>query len=872
MLLAILALGMTQFDLRSPAGLAYDSEGVLYVSWMDSNVITVHRGIDEVRRIGEGLNSPRGLAFDQVGRLYVADSGSHRVLVFDRGGALLRTIGGEGSGDGQFRSPFDVLVDDRGNLIVADTFNNRLQIFDAEGRHQRTFGTLGDQPGQFREPAGLAFSSGLLYVAGGWNGRVDVFAYDSRALTLTHVRSLQGFWVCGDVAVLTDGSMVAVDRNNGWVGRWDKDANEVKRFTGGSYGLFRHPSAVVQTPTGELAIADTGNDRVLFLDTNFTDVSRPLLARMTSSFATVEWRTAPEDESPKLALFRRAAKHNGEHAFQREVTAVGKQGAALASVGNLEPGSGYIVRPTSALVRSIGGSVEAGRLRPLAFATQPREGEKTILNLPIAVIVRTDIWNPEGSGGRTDRGAPPGESYLEYVRKEFEDARLFYFVNSHCRVNLEYDWYIYTEPLTTNQERPLNANEDEILKTKGKVRRDYVALVVVDVERRFDPTRNAYYLQGSGGGTWGAHWNGMNKPADPAHCSFLGGSDLAWLMTHEFHHALDSMFEQSGYEEYPFNHFGDYRVGGYNGPFGEHWDGNAYILRVWPEQAWFYCLFGYVSTTRDRDNDGVPDDDPSLPIDERRWGSDPARVSTAGDGISDLGRLMFSNWVPATLESVNNAHVDLIRPDPRRTDQSGLGTPDAAKKEPCIPWLEEIPSGSPDLSKSLEDEPAWSAQRGRFRREQFEGRAYMTWDETGLYLALSFSERPLEFQITTDFTGDGFFAGQDNYVLTIDCRGERATIKSFHVLNGAQNRWPFADVELVPRDTIRLVSSFESLRSQVRIKLPWHLKSGLTCRPGDVYRFAFTFLVRDGVNQWNGDRIHVSAFEPYKMLPMRLAR
>lgn len=872
MLLAVLALGMTQSALEAPAGVAYDAEGLLYVSWMGSNVITVHRGVEEVRRIEGGLSAPRGLAFDDAGRLYVADSGSHRVLVFDRSGSLLRTLGGEGTADGQFRAPYDVLVDARGNIIVADTYNNRLQFFDGEGRHLKTFGALGDQPGQFREPAGLALSNGSLYVAGGWLGRVDVYDYDARTLSPTFRRSITGFWVCGDVAVLADGSIVALDRNNGWLGRWDKDGNEVKRFGGGSYGLFRHPSAVVQTPSGELAMADTGNDRVLLLGADFADVSRPLLARLTPSSATVEWRTAPEDESPSLSLFRRADRHNGEHVFQRQVAAVGKDGAASGSVGRLEPGSGYVVQPQSALVRSIDGSGESGRLRALAFATEPREGEKTILNLPIAVVVRTDIWNPEGSGGGVERGAPPGEEYLDYVRKEFEDARIFYFVNSHCRVNLEYDWFVYTEPLTAGQERPRSANEDEILQTKGKTRQDYVALVVVDAERRFDPARKAYYLQGSGGGTWGAHWNGIGKRSDPAHCSFLGGSDLAWLMAHEFHHALDSMLEQSGYEEYPFNHFGDYRVGGYNGPFGEHWDGNAYILRVWPEQAWFYCLFGYVSTTRDEDGDGVPDDDPSLPFDERRWGSDPARASTAGDGISDLRRLMFSNWGPATLESVNNARIDLLRPDPRKTDQSGLGIPDAEKREPCIPWLEQIPFGSPDLSKSLADGPAWSSKRGRFRREQFEGGVYMAWDETGLYMGFSFAQKPIEFQITTDLVGDGFFAGQDNYVLTIDCRGDQASVKAFHVLNGAQNRWPFADTELVPLDSLRVESSFEPSWSQVRIKLPWHLKSGLTCRPGDTYRFAFTFLVRDGVNQWNGDRLHLSAFEPYKMLPMRLVR
>ncbi len=864
-----------QVNQTAPAGLAEDAKGRLYVSYAGSNEIAVHEGSLIRRRLHPPVKGPRGLAFDASGRLYVADSGNHRIAVLDENGTLLFSFGGEGAGPGQFRTPYDVLVDDLGTVIVADTFNSRLQFFDSEGHHRKSFGSLGEEPGQFREPAGLALVNGVLYVANGWNGRVDLFRYDPQTLDLQFLRSIPGFWVCGDVAVGKDGAIYALDRNNGWIGKWDRDGNELKRFGGGNYGLFRQPSALLALSDGRVAVADTQNNRVLLLDPEFTDLFRPRVDRVGREGATIRWeaRTAPvlqpafqgverpasygaSPTGPRIGFYGALPRNSGETRFQ-------------TTFHGLEPGTGYYYWIFTDQVPVLPPAER--RARVFAFATEPNPGKRTILNLPIAVIVRTDVWNPEGSNGE-QRGAPPGPEYLRYVKKEFEDARLFYFVNSHCRVNLQYEWYVYEEPLTRGEPWPEAAGEDALLRQRGKTRQDYVALVVIEAERRYDPARKAYYLQGSGGGTWGAHWNGLEERSDPAHCSFLGGSDLAWLMTHEFHHALDSMFEQSGYEEYPFNHFGDYRVGGYNGPFGEHWDGNAYILRVWPEQAWFYCLFGSVSTTTDRDNDGVPDDDPSLPFDEKRWGSDPTKASTAGDGITDLRRLMFSTWVPATLDSVNNARANLVRPDPHKTDQTGLGIPDSQKREPCIPWYEEIPFGSPDLSRSIADEPAWGEKRGRFGTQDFEGGAYMTWDETGLYLALSFSTKPAEFQITTDFLGDGFFAGQDNYLLTVDCRGNEAKIKSFSVLNGAQNRWPFNDTELVPVQSLEVASDFRPTWAQVRIKLPWHLKSGLTCREGDVYRFAFTFLVKEGINQWNGDRVHISAFEPYKMLPMRLVK
>jgi DNA-binding beta-propeller fold protein YncE len=857
-----------------PAGLAEDPNGRLYVSYAESNEIVVYQGERIRDRWNPPLSAPRGISFDPGGRLLVADAGHHRIVVLGTDGKILLTFGAEGSQDGQFRSPSDVLVDPLGNVIVADTFNNRLQIFDLQGNHRKTIGTLGDNPGQFREPAGLALAEDVLYVANGWNGRVDLFRYDAKSLEIQFLRSITGFWVSADVAVGKDGSLYALDRNNGWIGKWDRDGGELRRFDGGNYGLLRQPSALHALRDGRIAVADTGNDRVLLLDPEMTDLLRPRVDRITRNSATILWETRTDlNRQPAFQVIQRPTSHATIlNAEGRDADAVRKAETGKryeTTLQNLKPGTGYYFWWTADSIRVL--EPAPNRSRVFAFATEPTPGQKTILNLPIAVIVRTDVWNPEGSNGAS-RGAPPGEAYLRYVEQEFEDARLFYFINSHCRVNLQYEWFVYDLPLTRGEPWPDSANEDALLRERGRERGDYVALVVVDAERRYDPTRKAYYLQGSGGGTWGAHWNGFGEKSDPAHCSFLGGSDLAWLMTHEFHHALDSMFEQSGFEEYPFNHFGDYRVGGYNGPFGEHWDGNAYILRVWPEHAWFYCLFGSVGTTADRDNDGVPDDDASLPFDEKRWGSDPSKISTAGDGITDLQRLMFSHWVPATLDSINNVRCDLIRPDPRKTDQTGLGIPDSQKREPCIPWYEEIPFGSPDLSKSIADEPAWREKRGRFGTEGFEGGAYMTWDETGIYLALSFSNKPAEFQITTDFLGDGFFAGQDNYVLTVDCRGSRATIKSFGVLNGGQNRWPFNDTSLVPVQSLQIESDFQPTWAQVRIKLPWHLKSGLTCREGDVYRFAFTFLVKDGVNQWNGDRIHISAFEPYKMLPMRLVR
>lgn len=898
-----------QAGLYGPAGLAYDAEGRLYTSWSGSNLITVHDSSDkEIARWDSGLNQPRGLAVGRDGRVYVCDTGNHRIVCFNPDGTVNRVWGKQGKGDGEFSSPYGIFVDESGHVLVADTYNSRIQWFDADGKFLKKVGEDGPGREQFHEPAGFAYKDGLLFIASGWNSRIDVYHYNPETMDFRHVGGDQddrendrgiiwGFWVCGDVAILKDGSLVGIDRNNGWIGRWDAEdyKKELKRFNGGNYGMLRNPSAVIAAPDGWIAIADTGNDRVLMLAPELEDLFRPLITNISQTSAFFEWRSADPESSDSLLLKSRGLDHNGSP-MEESTHGPYIAGAGIGKSGlrDLAPGTGYVFAiDTPAWAARVIKNGDRGYWRPFGFATKAPKGKKNILNLPIAIIIRTDIWNPEGSGPNTapqpsparvegewrdgqvpvDRGQPPGEDYMEYVRKEFEDARLFYFINSHCRLNLEYEWFIYDKPLTRDEQWPGEAGDDELMKAKGKTREDFASLIIVDVERRYDPKRKAYYLQGSGGGTWGAHYYGLNKKMQPGRSSFLGGSDLAWLVAHEFHHSLDSMFAESGYGEYPFNHFAEYQHGGYPGPFGEHWDGNAYILRVWPEQAWFYNLFGYVSTTDDRDEDGVPDDNPKLPFDEKRWGSDADKKSTAGDGIADLTRLMFSNWVPATLGSINNASVNLIHPGPYKTSQTGLGIPDKERRDPCVPFREGIPFGSPDLAKSFNEEPEWARPWGSFAGEGFGGTVYAVWDETGIYFNFVFqNKKPVSMQIQTDFALDGIYQGQDNYHLRIDCSLDEPNIQDFHVQNGAKDRWPFADKELVAKESITVAGGEGPEGYEVRVKLPWHLKSGLTCRPGDTYGFAFTFLVKEGVNQWNGDRIHISAFEPYKLFWVTLRR
>ena len=81
---------------------------------------------------------------------------SRVVLVFSTKGEFLRSWGGEGEDDGQFRYPATIDIDAAGNVYVVDVLNARVQKFDAAGTHLLTIGELGGKAGTFFRPKGIA--------------------------------------------------------------------------------------------------------------------------------------------------------------------------------------------------------------------------------------------------------------------------------------------------------------------------------------------------------------------------------------------------------------------------------------------------------------------------------------------------------------------------------------------------------------------------------------------------------------------------------------------------------------------------------------------------------------------------------------------
>lgn len=161
---------------NEPISVAVDSSGNLYVSDLQNDRIQIFNS--SLTHIGQitGLNEPHHI-YINGNLLFVADSGNHRIVVYDitnpeapvQSGA---PIGSFGTGNGQFNYPEGVASDGT-RVFVADTYNNRVQIFDRTDPNNPVYmATLGAQ-GQtgtgndrFVRPTDVALDgAGNLYVA-----------------------------------------------------------------------------------------------------------------------------------------------------------------------------------------------------------------------------------------------------------------------------------------------------------------------------------------------------------------------------------------------------------------------------------------------------------------------------------------------------------------------------------------------------------------------------------------------------------------------------------------------------------------------------------------------------------------------------------
>jgi DNA-binding beta-propeller fold protein YncE len=140
--------------------------------------------------------------------------------------------GSEGTGDGQFLRPHDVNFDSKGKVYVTDRDRNDIQMFTQNGTFITKWGSEGEKPGQFKIPYSIEIdSSDNIFVVDRGNDRIQKF-----------------------------------NENGTFVQQWDRP----EKVNGSDQEFASPEDMVIDRETGAIYITDTGNERVVKVDGNFS--------------------------------------------------------------------------------------------------------------------------------------------------------------------------------------------------------------------------------------------------------------------------------------------------------------------------------------------------------------------------------------------------------------------------------------------------------------------------------------------------------------------------------------------------------------------------------------------------------------------------
>ncbi len=262
-----------------PAGLAIDSQGILYIADQANHLIQRYD-------TGGGLflptwgslgimTSPMDVAVyeDPLDNrfVFVVDESANRVQKLDAQGNVVIQWGSYGSGSGRFIAPDGIAVDGQGFVYVADTGNNRIQKFDADGTFVTSWGSAGTDDGLFAAPIGIEVRGGVIYVADSNNHRIQKFDTSGVFLGKWGTRGYGDGFLYYPIAISFDpsGNVYVTDLWNR-VQKFDPAGVFIVRWGsfGSDLGFFNEPRGI--TASGQdVYVSDYRNNRVQkFLDQN----------------------------------------------------------------------------------------------------------------------------------------------------------------------------------------------------------------------------------------------------------------------------------------------------------------------------------------------------------------------------------------------------------------------------------------------------------------------------------------------------------------------------------------------------------------------------------------------------------------------------
>jgi hypothetical protein len=632
-----------------------------------------------------------------------------------------------------------------------------------------------------------------------------------------------------------------------------RDREVVRAYRASGIGGFKAPRGLAVVDAKLLAVADY--DRIVQIPRSLEE-TEPTVTPLSGNSVRLAWRGTSVPGNAAYAP-------DGARASWRSAPVRAHGESAGVTLTGLLPGTRYSAR-IAPLVETI--PPGRGNSSVVRFVTPPAErGRMLLTRLPVLCMVYRSVSYedryPARLYPRLPRGRRMTDGEIDTLRRACAFNTEFFFRNSGCRVVLDFDVHVIEEPLLLGEigsadpywlepNARVTADFERAAAALGRTPQSYAGLIVPYAWINHPPRRTSALRDTSRGDTitirqaYGGGTYGVPAPWKYGyHAGYTGNpfqdrfSRQDWLITHEFHHQVDALMEASGFPSY---HHAD-QPWTMPGRFGEDFDFNAAIIRLAPRGAWEALRFGRLAETTDRDMDGLPDDDRTLPADERRLHSSPASHDTDADGLSDLQEYM-----------AGGSHGT----DPARQDSDADGLTDGGDGAPLTP----LPT-------------VWQENRFHAARVTFGERLQATlttaWSPTGLNVRIATST-PVNALLQIDAENDGWFHGFDNYQLRVHALDSAARVQEYYLRDCSSWSDPPRDRKdildsssvTVARETDFAVD--DSPLYELTLVIPPDPAHGLEFKPGK--RFAYRLGVQTVDDRWVWEEL----FERNSMLSVAL--
>jgi len=793
------------------------------------------------------LDEPTSITQLSNGKFIVGDEGLHRIHLFDKKGNWKNSVGYFGTGSEQLNSPADISVDENDNIFVVDQGNNRIQVWDKNFKFVTEFGNK-----ELDHPAAVAVQNENIFVLNNGMNQVEVYSWSDKKAKWQADFGF-GSGVGRDILIRDNRIYISVGNE---IRLFDNQGELMKKFTGESIkGIY--PYGLEMDRDEQIYAADFRTGHIVVLDPELA-APEPLVNFPTNTQAEISFSTHREVKSEIRVIrkdqivFESSGKKDFEHCFQIE---------------NLTPSTTYHIQ-FSPSVRMI--PTADGFSKKYAFITPAEPGKKHYWSLPMVTIIFTNVIDTaKWKSSFPELPALP-EDELKRIQSQVDDGIRFYWMNSGMNLFIDNEYIVVHRKLLHHEifgtqwwYPPKEKWVIRAIEKAGKKVEDYVAVLYLVCVRDYNEENGNYELRGRGGGfTAGIGANSQYGLSywEVTHANHGSGNN--WLMTHEFHHQLDELFLVSGYPEYWFNHFSP--TVNTAADFGEHFDGNAWILKNWHVAKWYDLKFGEIRFTTDEDMDGIPDDDPSLPIDEVRLHSSPKSIDSDGDGVSDLDEIKFSNW---TIEGCGETYGGTAQlSNLINSDTDGDQLEDSEDAYPLCPFQPTINFGNFVLKDSA-GETDYGKPFARLIDNRVHASVFAKWNSSNLNFIFKI-DRLAPVKLMVDADADGWFIGRDNYLVYLRPKDERELETELVMVNCADpKRWPFHDVELAKKINIR--SEIEIIDDEyfIRVSIPRDEYTGVNLELGEKLGVNIGFSV---IMDAEGHQRYVTIFEPNRFFDVEL--